>query len=179
MVYIIYRCSVQQDKVLVGTSSAYIQSGGTVHSGLHSGHKLNGFHHVCLSQYAWGVFYLCHWNLYGTHLRGYCSGFSFVGNNDNFFQLRISLHTDIQQSIFGKSEFACFRSIAQIGETQFGFSFRQCDTVKAVRIGGGSLILMTLNDVTANQRLGRRPVSDMSADSKLAAYGLLSFFLFQ
>ena len=125
------------------------------------------------------VFYLCHWNLYGTHLRGYCSGFSFVGNNDNFFQLRISLHTDIQQSIFGKSEFACFRSIAQIGETQFGFSFRQCDTVKAVRIGGGSLILMTLNDVTANQRLGRRPVSDISADSKLAAYGLLSFFLFQ
>ena len=43
MVYIIYRCSVQQDKVLVGTSSAYIQSGGTVHSGLYSGHKLNGF----------------------------------------------------------------------------------------------------------------------------------------
>ena len=70
-----------------------------------------------------------------------------------------------------------FCGITQIGETQFGFSFRQCDTVKAVRIGGGSLILMTLNDVTANQRLGRRPVSDISADSKLAAYRLLLFLL--
>ena len=72
-----------------------------------------------------------------------------------------------------------FCGIAQIGETQFGFSFGQGDAVKTVRIGGCSLILMTLNDVTANQRLGRRPVSDISADSKLAAYGLLSFFLFQ
>ena len=38
---------------------------------------------------------------------------------------------------------------------------------------------MTLNDVTANQRLGRRPVSDISADSKLAAYRLLHPFLLQ
>ena len=63
-----------------------------------------------------------------------------------------------------------FCGIAQIGETQFGFSFGQGDAVKTVRIGGCSLILMTLNDVGSNQRLGRRPISDRSADSELAAY---------
>ncbi len=60
-----------------------------------------------------------------------------------------------------------FCGIAQIGETQFGFSFGQGDAVKTVRIGGCSLILMTLNDVGSNQRLGRRPISDISADSSL------------
>ena len=64
-----------------------------------------------------------------------------------------------------------FCGIAQIGETQFGFSFGQGDAVKTVRIGGCSLILlMTLNDISTNQRLGRRPISDISADSELAAY---------
>ena len=69
-----------------------------------------------------------------------------------------------------------FCGIAQIGETQFGFSFGQGDAVKTVRIGGCSLILMTLNDVGSNQRLGRRPISDISADSELAAYSFDSFF---
>ena len=72
-----------------------------------------------------------------------------------------------------------FCGIAQIGETQFGFSFGQGDAVKTVRIGGCSLILMTLNDVGSNQRLGRRPISDISADSELAAYSFWFFFLLQ
>ena len=64
-----------------------------------------------------------------------------------------------------------FCGITQIGETQFGFSFGQSDAVKTVRIGGCSLILMTLNDVGSNQRLGRRSIRDISADSELTAYG--------
>ena len=38
---------------------------------------------------------------------------------------------------------------------------------------------MTLNDISTNQRLGRRPVGNISADSKLAAYRLLHPFLLQ
>ena len=64
-----------------------------------------------------------------------------------------------------------FCGITQIGETQFGFSFGQSDAIKTVRIGGCSLILMTLNDIGSNQRLGRRPIRDISADSELTAYG--------
>ena len=38
---------------------------------------------------------------------------------------------------------------------------------------------MTLNDISTNQRLGRRSVGNISADSKLAAYRLLLFLLLQ
>ena len=53
---------------------------------------------------------------------------SYTHLNDNFFQLRISLHTDIQQSIFGKSEFACFRSIAQIRDRPTSIPSRNSST---------------------------------------------------
>ena len=67
--------------------------------------------------------------------------------------------------------------VSQIRETEFCFSHGQGDAVKAVRIGSSALFVTTLKDVSANQRLGGRPVCHISADCELAAYRLLFFLL--
>ena len=46
-----------------------------------------------------------------------------------------------------------------------------------LRIGSSALLLTTLKDVSANQRLGGRSVCHISADSELAAYRFLFFLL--
>ena len=177
MIYVVHRYTVQQDQVLVGATTTYIQSGRSFHSGLYARHQLDGFHYICFSQYAGSVFYLCHRYLAGTHLSGHDPRFGLVRHDDHFLQHVAVFHPDVQQGVTGQGQYVLLAGVTQIGEAQLSFSFRQRNAVETVRIGGGSLMMTTLKNIGTNQRFGRRPVGYVSTDSKPAAYGFGRYFL--
>ena len=165
--------SVQHNQVLVGTSPSHIHASKTFHAGLHTRHQLNGLQQVGFSQYGRGMPDLCHRYLMRSHGCAFYAGLPLVREHYDLCQLVIAVQSDVEQGVFRQLEPAMPAFVAQVGENQFRFPFRQGEGIETERIGGSTCGTTTLKDIGTNQRLGRRSVGHVSADGELTANGFL------
>ena len=68
MVYIIYGYAVQQQKVLIGVASAYIESCGCLGAGLNAGQQLEGLEYIGLTEHGRNGFDLLNGYVHCAHL---------------------------------------------------------------------------------------------------------------
>lgn len=173
VVGVVDRDAVQHHQILVGASAAHVHAGKALHAGLHAGHQLDGLQQVSLPEYGGGVLDLCHRYLMCSHGCTFYAGFPLVREHYDLCQLVMAVQSDVEQGVFRQPEPAVPAFVAQVGENQFRFPFRQGEGIETERIGGSTCGTTTLKDIGTNQRLGRRSVGHVSADSELTANGFL------
>ena len=93
-----------------------------------------------------------------SHGCAFYAGLPLVREHYDLCQLVITVQSDVEQGVFRQLEPAMPAFVAQVGENQFRFPFRQGEGIETERIGGSTCGTTTLKDIGTNQRLGRRSV---------------------